>query len=124
MIKQKKILLIEDDKDFVMLLRDRFEMSGYEVDAICNGDEAMRTVANFMPDLIVLDILLPKQDGYKICASIKSNPIYKHIPIIMFTALELKIQKQTALDLGANVYISKSSGVEAVLQSVKTLLPQ
>ena len=120
----KKILIIEDDVDMTRLMKSRLEFLGYSACVISDGEQAMESFLREKPDLVILDILLPKRDGYKICTEIKSNKKFRHVPIIMFTALGLDLHKEVGIDLGADAYISKTAGFEKVLEKIGELVKQ
>ncbi|MBU1007189.1 MAG: response regulator, partial [Candidatus Omnitrophica bacterium] len=83
---KKKILIVDDEDDLRKMLRFRLEASGYDVDEALDGQEGLDKAMSDWPDLILLDLMLPKIDGYKVCRMIKFDEKHKHKPVIMFTA--------------------------------------
>ncbi|MEI8175805.1 MAG: response regulator [Candidatus Omnitrophota bacterium] len=118
----KKILLVEDEKDLAETVTFRLESAGYMVIVARDGKEALEKVRNDKPDLIVLDIMLPKIDGYKVCAILKRDMRYMKIPIMMFTARAQEEDEKLGRELGADAYMTKPFEPVALLAMVKTLL--
>ena len=85
-MNQKKILVVDDEADLVETLRFPLEMEGYQVLVSYNGEDGLNKARAENPDLIILDLMLPKLDGYKVCRLLKFDERYKHIPILMLTA--------------------------------------
>lgn len=108
MPKGSKILLVDDDKMLIDLYKERFEIAGFEVETGRNGEEAIRKAREYKPDIILLDIMMPKVDGYQALASIKSDPETKDIPVIILSALMRDVNKSRAMEVGAESYIIKS----------------
>ena len=104
---KKRILLVEDEKDLVKMVSFRLEQSGYEVTTAFDGEEGYRLAKETIPDLILLDLMLPKMNGYKMCGLLKSDVRYKDILIIIFTARAQESDRQMCQDLGADGYVTK-----------------
>ena len=123
MADSKRILIIEDEKDIVNLLKIRLTSRGYD-DVICayDGQEGLDLAHRQLPDLIILDLMLPKIDGYKVCRMLKFSDKYKHIPIIIYSARSQAEDKKLAQDCGADAYIPKMLGHEVLLDRIKKLL--
>ncbi len=123
MADSKRILIIEDEKDIVNLLKIRLISRGY-TDVICayDGQEGLDLAHRQLPDLIILDLMLPKIDGYKVCRMLKFSDKYKHIPIIIYSARSQAEDKKLAQDCGADAYISKTLGHEVLLDKLQQLL--
>jgi len=118
----KKILVVDDEKELVEMIKMRLEASGYEVIPAYDGQEALEKARKEKPDLIVLDLMLPKIDGYKVCRMLKFDEKYKHIPIIMFTARAQEEDKKLGEEVGADAYITKPFESQALLKKIKELL--
>lgn len=103
----KKILYIEDEADQVMMLETRLKASGYKCLSALDGEEGYRLACEEKPDLILLDILLPKMNGYELTYSLKNNGATKHIPIIVVTASGAKALEKKCLELGIEEIIHK-----------------
>jgi two-component system alkaline phosphatase synthesis response regulator PhoP len=119
---KKKILIVDDEVQLVKMVQMRLEVNNYEVVTAHDGMEGIEKAKKENPDLILLDIMLPKMDGYKVCRLLKFDAKYKQIPIIMFSA---KVQeKDVALgkEVGADAYVTKPFKVEDLLGQIKKLL--
>ena len=119
---KKKILIVDDEKDLVETIIFQLEGSGYEAIAAYDGQEGLDKARKDKPDLIILDLMLPKLDGYKVCRMLKFDEKYKDIPIIMFTARAQEQDKKLGLEVGANAYITKPFELEVLLAKIKELL--
>lgn len=103
----KKVLVVDDEVPLVMLLKDSLELSGYEVDTAYNGEEAVAKIKQNKPDLILLDIRMPKMDGWEVCKWVKNNPETKHIPVVMLSAYDQRSDIEKGASLGAERYLIK-----------------
>lgn len=121
-----KILLIDDEKDFVEALKTRLESMGYEILTAYDGLEGFKKACKEKPDLIILDLIMPKRDGYRVCEMLKCDAKYKKIPIIMLTARgkDLDLERIVARELGADAYINKPFESRMLLLKIKKLLAQ
>ena len=117
------ILLVEDELPFRQIYRDAMEMYGYSVVEAEDGDEALKIIAETPPDLVLLDIILPKLSGFDVLTSIKQNPATKQIPVIVYSVLNDKASIDRAMDLGADGFTIKGEtpAVE-VLNKARALL--
>lgn len=118
----KRILLVDDEKDLVETLTYRLEANNYEVIPAYDGQEGLNKAKSEKPDLIILDLMLPKMNGYEVCQLLKFDEKYKHIPIIMFTARTQESDKKTGLEVGTNAYITKPFEAQVLLSKIKELL--
>lgn len=114
----KTILIIEDYINIVEILTMRLEAMGYSVICAYDGQHGLSKARHEKPDLVILDVLLPKLDGYKVCRLLKFDSRYKHIPIIMLTSRETKRHEQIGLETGANEYVYKSDRQGTLLKLV------
>ena len=119
---KKRILLVEDEKDMIYAVTMQLEANGYEVIVACDGQVALQKARREKPDLIILDIMLPKLDGFKVCRMLKFDEKYKDIPVIMFTAKVLDSDKKMGKEVGADVYITKPFEPEVLLSKIRELL--
>ena len=117
-----KILIVEDEKMLAQFVDICLKNAGYETILAADGQQALDMVEKDLPDLIVLDIKLPKVDGYKVCETLKQDECYQHIPIIMLTARDSEIEKKTGLAMGAAVYLTKPCQPEILLAKINQLL--
>ncbi|MDP2981508.1 MAG: response regulator [Candidatus Omnitrophota bacterium] len=119
---KKKILLVEDEKDMAYAVTLQLEAKGYEVITASDGREGLEKARMKKPDLIILDLMLPKIDGYKVCRMLKFDSKYKDIPIIIFTARAQDSDKKTGKEVGADAYITKPFEPSALLDKIRELL--
>ncbi len=120
---KKKILLVEDDKFLSEMYATKLTESGFEMEAAFDGDEGLAKVDSFKPNLILLDIVLPKKDGFEILKTIRSNEALKGIFVIALTNLGQKEEVEKGLSLGANDYVIKAHFTPTeVVAKVKKML--
>lgn len=122
MSQKKRILLIEDEEDIASLIKLQAELSGYKLHVEVDGLNGLRAVEREKPDLVLLDIMLPGQNGYDVCRKIKSNPDLKNIPIIILTAKAEEIDVMLGLELGADDYVSKPFSPKVLMSRIKAVL--
>ena len=121
-MEKKKILVVDDEADLITFVKARLEINNYEVLTATDGEEAMREMEKTKPDLVILDILLPKLDGYRVCELMKKDQRYAHIPIIMLTAKDQKSDILLAKKIGADAYITKPFESDLLLFDIKKFL--
>ena len=105
--RPKKILLVDDTTDILLVVSRRLQSWGYEALTAESGEEGLKVAEEHIPDLILLDIMMPKMKGRDVCARLKANPKTQHIPVIFLTALGLADHIKAGMDLGADDYIVK-----------------
>jgi DNA-binding response OmpR family regulator len=118
----KKILIVDDEVDLVETVRFPLEIEGFDTLVSYNGEDALNQARNEKPDLIILDLMLPKLDGYKVCRLLKFDERYKHIPILMLTAKTQEKDKILGKETGADEYITKPFEMDYLLEKVKSYL--
>jgi two-component system alkaline phosphatase synthesis response regulator PhoP len=121
-MKPKKILVVDDEVDLVETVRFPLEMEGFDVLVSYNGEDALNQARKESPDLIILDLMLPKLDGYKVCRLLKFDERYKHIPILMLTAKTQEKDKILGKETGADEYITKPFEMDYLMEKVKAYL--
>lgn len=119
---KKKILVIEDDRDISELITYNLERDGYDVACLFEGGQAIDYARKRMPELIILDIMLPEVDGIEICRLLKSDEATKKIPIIMLTAKSEESDVVVGLQMGADDYITKPFSPKVLLARIKAIL--
>ena len=124
MSSAKKILLVEDEPEFRMALRIRLEANGYEVIEAEDGVTGLDMARNQSPHLIVLDIMLPKMDGYKVARLLKFDEKYRNIPIVMLTARSQQNDRETGLTVGSDAYVTKPYKPQEMLDIIAKLLAE
>jgi len=120
----KKILVVDDEPDVASLLTLMLKSQGYDVITARDGQEALEKARNQNPDLILLDVMLPKMDGYKVARMLKFDENFSHIPIILLTAKIQEKDRQTGLEMGANDYVTKPFDTGSLLSKIKEMLPK
>jgi len=118
----KKILVVDDEKELVEMVKLRLEANNYDVIAAYDGQEALDKARSQKPDLIVLDLMLPKIDGYKVCRMLKFDEKYKNIPIILFTARAQDEDKNLGKEVRADGYITKPFEPQVLLAKISELI--
>ena len=119
---RKKILIVDDERELVEFVKLRLEANNYQALLAYDGEEVLNMVSKDIPDLIILDILLPKMDGHKVCETLKKDPKYYKIPIIMLTAKDREEDIILAKNIGADAYISKPFDAPLLLYHIKNLV--
>ncbi|MFH1728080.1 MAG: response regulator [Pseudomonadota bacterium] len=119
MSDKKKILIVDDEPDFIKILKIRLEHAGYEIFEAANGLEGLEILKTEIPDLILLDVMMPDMNGYQFCRKVKSNEKTEHIPIIMVTAKAQESDKYWGLETGAVDYITKPYESSEMLEKIK-----
>ncbi len=112
----KKILIVDDEKPISDIIKFNLIKEGYEIDTAFDGEEALKKVYQFQPDLVLLDVMLPKLDGFQVCRRIRES---FNMPIIMLTAKEEEVDKVLGFELGADDYITKPFGMRELIARVK-----
>lgn len=115
----RKVLVVDDEKPISDIIKFNLDQEGFDVDVAFDGEEALKKVYQFQPDLIILDLMLPKLDGFQVCRKVREN---FNIPIIMLTAKEEEVDKVLGLELGADDYITKPFGMRELVARVKANL--
>ena len=118
----KSILVVEDEPNIVLSLQFLMKKAGFDVRVARDGDEALAEVKSRAPDLILLDVMIPKRDGYDVCQTIRSNPAWQGIYIIMLTAKGREVDREKGIELGANDYVTKPFSTRDLTEKVKQIL--
>ncbi len=118
----QRILVVDDDKQIVRLVKTYLEEAGYNVLTSLDGEDALRVIRHERPDLIVLDIQLPKQDGWEITRRLRAEELFAHVPILMLTARVEDMDKILGLELGADDYLTKPFNPREVVARVRAIL--
>ena len=119
----KKVLLVEDEKNVILGVRTCLDAVGYDVEIVEDGEEALNSVNREHPDLILLDLLLPKVDGFEVLKTLKDKDDTSKIPVIVLTAKAEEEDRQRAMDLGANNYMTKPFKPQELWDVLKGYLP-
>ncbi len=122
--EKKRILIVDDEPELRDALKIRIESSGYEAILASDGEEALKRTREMEPDLIILDIMLPKISGFKVCRMIKFDPKYKNIPVIMLTVRTGKEDRLLGIQSGAEEYITKPFSDDDLMARIKKHLKE
>jgi DNA-binding response OmpR family regulator len=118
----KTILIVEDEENIGVALRYLMKDQGYNVLVARDGEEALAMVSESTPDLMLLDVMMPKRDGYDVCQTIRSNPAWQAIKIIMLSAKGRDIEVEKGLALGADAYLTKPFSTRDLAAKVRSML--
>ncbi|HEX7575778.1 MAG TPA: response regulator [Candidatus Methanoperedens sp.] len=119
---RSKILLVDDEIDTLLPLKLSLEAEDYLVLGASNGFEALELAKTNIPDLILLDIMMPGMDGYEVCAQLKKDPVMRNIPVIMLTAKDAVREKVKGLDIGADDYVTKPFNLNELKARIKSVM--
>ena len=120
----KTILIVDDEAYIVTSLEYVMKSAGFEVAVAYDGEEALARVAEKVPDLMILDLMMPKLDGFEVCEKIRQNPLWKDIRIVILTAKGRDIERKKGMSLGADDYMTKPFSTRDILDRVKELLAE
>jgi DNA-binding response OmpR family regulator len=120
----KEILIVDDEPSIVVPIQFLMEQQGYSVLVAENGEDALDIIYKYKPDLILLDIMLPRIDGYEVCEIVRLDPRYRDIKIIFITAKGREVEIAKGLALGADAYITKPFSNTELVSKVKKLLEE
>lgn len=119
---KEHILVVEDEEDILELVRYNLAREGYRVTGVLSGEDGLRAARSMLPDLIVLDLMLPGVDGLEVCRVLKHDPKTQHIPIVMLTAKGEEADIVTGLEMGAEDYITKPFGPRVMVARIRAVL--
>ncbi len=118
----RRILIVDDEPNIVTSLEFLMRESSYEVRVARDGEEALRRAESFLPDLILLDVMMPQRSGFEVCQKIRENPAFRNVKIVVLTAKGRELEKNRGLDLGANAYVTKPFSTKELMSTVRGLL--
>lgn len=121
-MKKGKILVVDDEVNITQILEFSIGAEGFDVITAQNGEEAIEKARREQPDLIILDIMMPKIDGYEACRILKANPLTKHIPVVLLTAKGREVDKRLGYEVGATDYIVKPFSPNKLIEKIHRLL--
>ncbi|NHC07744.1 response regulator transcription factor [Azonexus fungiphilus] len=120
----KKILIVDDEPNIVISLEFLMKKEGFEVAVACDGEEALAKVAEFAPDLVLLDVMMPKKSGYEVCEALRADPAQAALKIVMLTAKGRDTEVAKGLAIGADVYMTKPFSTKELMLRVRETLGQ
>ena len=118
----KKVLIVDDEPNIVISLEFLMNQAGYQVEIARNGEDALDLIASFLPDLVLLDVMLPRVDGFDVCQRVRENAEWDQIRIVMLTAKGREVEVAKGLALGANAYITKPFSTKELAAKVAEML--
>jgi DNA-binding response OmpR family regulator len=118
-----RILLVDDEPSIVKMVGKRLEVEGFEVLIAMDGQDGLAKARSASPDLIVLDLMLPKMNGYEICTMLKQDARYQRIPVVLFTAKAQEKDEKLGMECGADAYVRKPFRAQELLEKIRALLP-
>ncbi len=121
-MKRYKILIVDDYPNMVDMLSVRLRAAGFDVIAAYDGMAGLQMARHENPDLVILDVLLPKMDGFKVCRMLKYDERFRHIPVIMLTSRARDVDRKMGLDMGADDYVFKPYDPAELMQRIDKLL--
>ena len=122
MAGKPRVLLVDDEPSIVKMVGKRLEIEGFEVVIAMDGQDALAKAHTENPQLIVLDLMLPKLNGYEVCTMLKQDTRYQKIPIIIFTAKTQEKDEKMALECGANAYMRKPFRAQELTEKIRSLI--
>ena len=120
----KKILIADDEPNIVAAIEFLLQQSGYEVHVAQDGEEALKLVEACIPDLVLLDVMMPKKSGYEVCTRIRERADWRHIKIVMLSAKGREAEVNKGLSMGADLYVTKPFSTRELMATIKRLLDQ
>ena len=118
----RMVLLVDDEPNIILSLEFLIEQAGYETRVARDGDAALKSIEERKPDLVLLDVMLPKRDGFDVCKRIRANPAWNDIRIVMLTAKGRDSEREKGLALGADAYITKPFSTREAMEQIKRFL--
>jgi DNA-binding response OmpR family regulator len=122
MTKTQSVLIVDDEPNILLSLQFLMKKNGYEVRTAKDGEEALAEIARAVPDLVLLDVMMPKIDGFSVCERIRATAEWKHMRIIMLTARGRDVEREKGLALGADDYITKPFSTKDAIARVEAVL--
>ena len=118
----RKILIADDEPNIVAALEFLLQRHGFEVSVARDGDEALRMLDTDMPDLVLLDVMMPKRSGYEVCQRMRESERWRHIKIVMLSAKGSEVEVNKGLSIGADLYITKPFSTRDLVAQISELL--
>ncbi len=121
-MEKKKVLAVDDEPNILMSIEFILEMEGYEVHLARDGEEALEVAERVRPDLILLDVNMPRKDGYEVCRIIREREQLAATRVIMLTAKGQTLEKKKGLEMGADEYVTKPFSADELLAKIRALI--
>ena len=120
--RKLRVLFVDDEPGILKMVGKRLEIAGFEVVTAVDGEDALAKSFAVQPDLVVLDLMLPKISGLKVCPQLKQDPRTAQIPVIIFTGKDQDVDQETCRRSGADSYVPKALGADVLISEVRSLL--
>ena len=120
--KKRRVLLVDDEPSIVKMVAKRLEVAGYEVLTAMDGEAGLEAAKTQSPDLVILDLMLPKLNGFEVCSLLKKDPRSQGIPVIMLSARVHEKDEKTGLECGADVYMRKPFQSQEFVEQIRALV--
>ena len=117
-----KIMVVDDDEDFTNLYKTSLRLSGFDTTAVNESTATVEMAYLVLPDIFVIDLMMPELDGFQLCRLIRTDPLFKHTPILIITALTDADSKMAAMSVGANDYLAKPFHIDELQSRINALL--
>jgi DNA-binding response OmpR family regulator len=118
----KRVLIADDEPNIVASLEFLMEQSGFEVRVATNGREALALIAEFRPDLVLLDVMMPEKNGYEVCQAVRAQPEWAATKVVMLSAKGRDIEVAKGLEIGADAYVTKPFSTRELVAQVRAML--
>lgn len=115
---KRKVLIADDEPNIVAALDYLLRSNGYDTRVVGNGEEALALVESYLPDVVLLDIMMPGKSGYEVCQRMRERPEWRHIKIVMLSAKGREAEVSKGLSLGADLYITKPFSTEELIATI------
>ncbi|HBR97129.1 MAG TPA: two-component system response regulator [Gammaproteobacteria bacterium] len=120
----KKILIVDDEPNILLSLDFIIQKAGYQAQTAADGEEALEQIKQWQPDLVLLDVNMPKLDGFEVCQIVRENPALSAVKIIMLTAKGRQVEREKGLALGADDYVSKPFSTQEIIKKINDFLDE
>jgi DNA-binding response OmpR family regulator len=119
---RKKVLIADDEPNIVVSLEFLMRQKGYEVRVVHAGDDALRAIAEFAPDLVLLDVMMPGMSGYEVCQKIRENPAWQAIKVVILSAKGRDVEVSKGMAVGADAYVTKPFSTRDLIARIEQML--
>jgi DNA-binding response OmpR family regulator len=118
---KRKVLIADDEPNIVTALEYLLRGSGYDVRVVTNGEEALAAIESYLPDVVLLDVMMPIKSGYEVCQRMRERPEWRHIKVVMLSAKGREVEVSKGMSLGADLYITKPFSTQELITAINGL---
>jgi DNA-binding response OmpR family regulator len=118
---KRKVLIADDEPNIVTALEYLLRGSGYDVRVVTNGEEALAAIESYLPDVVLLDVMMPIKSGYEVCQRMRERPEWGHIKVVMLSAKGRDVEVSKGMSLGADLYITKPFSTQELITAINGL---